>query len=459
MVIKIYKIQMKKRLAILAFGLALVLSTSHTYAQKFTKFAIGINNGVGLHLGDADMDGVGMYNGINMKYSFANRFALKAEFGSLNTNAKNMYFKSKTSSTDYNLQAVFTLAQFSKKGYGLPKVFSSVYFGMGMGYLSGTITYSTDTVIEAAQHTTYPKNAFTYYASATLGYKAKLSKRLDMFLEYSQKFTRTDLYDGYAPNVISNRDRDVVGVGSIGFQINLGRGSSNIEWTSGFEGIYQAITSQKKKKVADPVTLNAAQKRIDSLSAAFAEQLKPLQSDSDNDGVPDYFDKEPNSPSPKLVDRFGVSLDTDGDGVADYMDKCISLPAQTPDGCPRKKAKASAAVQKTIALAVKSLEFESGQAVIKQSSFANLNKVVAVLNENAGYSISLVGHTDNTGNSEENLKLSKDRANSVKQYLINNSIAAERISAIGYGDSKPISSNSTEAGRAKNRRVDFNLEE
>jgi outer membrane protein OmpA-like peptidoglycan-associated protein len=71
--------------------------------------------------------------------------------------------------------------------------------------------------------------------------------------------------------------------------------------------------------------------------------------------------------------------------------------------------------------------------------------------------LSINGHTDNTGGDDLNLKLSQDRADAAKQYLVNQGISADRITAIGYGSSKPIQSNDTEEGRSKNRRVEFKL--
>ena len=90
-------------------------------------------------------------------------------------------------------------------------------------------------------------------------------------------------------------------------------------------------------------------------------------------------------------------------------------------------------------------------------SYKSLKEVVKVLSDNPSYMIDINGHTDNTGSDELNQKLSESRANSVKQYLIENGISENKITATGYGESKPIADNKTAAGRAMNRRVEMNL--
>ena len=76
---------------------------------------------------------------------------------------------------------------------------------------------------------------------------------------------------------------------------------------------------------------------------------------------------------------------------------------------------------------------------------------------NKNFSLKLAGHTDNVGSDDANMKLSKDRAEAVKDYLVSKGANPSRIEATGYGETQPIASNKTAAGRAKNRRVEFTL--
>ncbi len=98
--------------------------------------------------------------------------------------------------------------------------------------------------------------------------------------------------------------------------------------------------------------------------------------------------------------------------------------------------------------------FESGSSKILESSYEELDKIVAVLNEKK-VSVRIDGHTDNIGSDSKNQQLSLDRAESIRTYLVEKGIDPERLSAAGFGASQPVTDNSTKAGRAQNRRVEF----
>jgi OmpA-OmpF porin, OOP family len=100
--------------------------------------------------------------------------------------------------------------------------------------------------------------------------------------------------------------------------------------------------------------------------------------------------------------------------------------------------------------------FDSGKAVVKPESYASIKEIANVLNENPDLRIEINGHTDSDGNEDSNLDLSKRRAISVKEYLVNQfKIDASRIATDGKGESMPVDSNATPQGKAKNRRVEF----
>jgi len=102
------------------------------------------------------------------------------------------------------------------------------------------------------------------------------------------------------------------------------------------------------------------------------------------------------------------------------------------------------------------LTFKVGASVIEPKYFSLLGKVTKAIAVYPNCSIMIEGHTDSWGNDKQNLKLSTERANSVKEYLISSSeIGPDRIKAIGYGESKPIATNETKQGRMKNRRIDI----
>jgi len=103
------------------------------------------------------------------------------------------------------------------------------------------------------------------------------------------------------------------------------------------------------------------------------------------------------------------------------------------------------------------IEFESGSAVLAASGTQILDEMAVALNKVGGKKVKIIGHTDSSGDAAKNLVLSKERAVAVKNYLINKSIAAERLSVEGLGSNKPVADNATADGRKKNRRIEFDV--
>ncbi len=168
--------------------------------------------------------------------------------------------------------------------------------------------------------------------------------------------------------------------------------------------------------------------------------------DTDKDGINDEEDKCPQVPG--LARYQGCPIpDGDGDGVNDEEDKCPTI-AGVPEngGCPPINFKAE------------NVQFVSGSAILTGGAKTELNKLVKILNEDyPGIKIVIEGHTDNTGKPEVNAALSEKRANSVKTYLVGKKVAADRMTASGFGSDQPVADNTTPAGRAKNRRVTFKV--
>ena len=175
--------------------------------------------------------------------------------------------------------------------------------------------------------------------------------------------------------------------------------------------------------------------------------------DADGDGVTDADDKCPNVAGP-AANKGCPWPDTDGDGVLDKDDKCPSVKGTVANnGCPEVTAE----VQKTLNEYAKTILFDTGKSSIKSQSEAVLGDIITILKEYPTAKFTVEGHTDSVGSDKLNQRLSDSRANSVKEYLIKNGIDAFRLSALGYGEAKPIDSNKTRKGRANNRRVEINL--
>ena len=101
------------------------------------------------------------------------------------------------------------------------------------------------------------------------------------------------------------------------------------------------------------------------------------------------------------------------------------------------------------------IQFEFDSSVLRTDAYPTLDKLSSDLRSNSSSRVQLDGHASAEGTDEYNMTLSRDRANSVKTYLVNSGVAASRIAITAYGESRPVASNATEAGRIKNRRVEF----
>ncbi len=177
--------------------------------------------------------------------------------------------------------------------------------------------------------------------------------------------------------------------------------------------------------------------------------------DNDNDGVLDTDDRCINNPG-TIANDGCPDLDSDGDGIVDRLDNCPQQPGVAANqGCKKKQ------LVKLIDGKIEILDqvfFRTNRAIIRRKSYRLLNNVASVLNGHSELrKIRIEGHTDSRGNDNYNLKLSQRRADAVRDYLIKKGVAAERLEAVGYGETQPIETNETREGRASNRRVVFNL--
>ncbi|MDQ1315719.1 MAG: OmpA-like protein [Pseudomonadota bacterium] len=189
----------------------------------------------------------------------------------------------------------------------------------------------------------------------------------------------------------------------------------------------------------------------------------PKDRDGDGDGVVDSKDKCPNTPAGRKVDADGCELDSDGDGIVDGDDKCPTVYAKTADGCPLPVAATPAPLAPVVAapapvvvkMTLEGVNFDFDKATLRQEDLAIIDRDVAALEKWGNVNVEVAGHTDSRGSDEYNVDLSQRRAEAVRNYLISKGIAAERLSAKGYGESRPVADNATDEGRFMNRRVEL----
>lgn len=217
--------------------------------------------------------------------------------------------------------------------------------------------------------------------------------------------------------------------------------------------------------------------------------------DFDGDGIYDRLDRCPNTPTGCLVDESGCSLDADGDGVCDGLDQCLNTAAgdkvdakgcsatqramlsaakaaptkavietqrETP-ATPPPAQKPSATVTETERQLVEggkvrleNIYFESGSATLLPESEASLNEAGAALEKFVDLKVEVGGHTDTRGSAALNQRLSQERAESVRQYLLGKfQLRAENIIAKGYGETQPETKELNQEELLRNRRVEL----
>jgi OmpA-OmpF porin, OOP family len=183
--------------------------------------------------------------------------------------------------------------------------------------------------------------------------------------------------------------------------------------------------------------------------------------DNDGDGIPDVRDNCPNDPEDKdgFQDADGCpDPDNDGDRIPDALDKCPNEPEtyngyQDADGCPDK---GRVIVHQSNIEILDKIYFETDKAIIKPESFPILNAIAATLQGNPDIQeVEIQGHADERGSAEHNLQLTDDRAHSVLKYLTDKGVDPKRLTARGFGKTRPVDPGHNEAAWSKNRRVEF----
>lgn len=267
-----------------------------------------------------------------------------------------------------------------------------------------------------------------WFVPVGAGFKLGVAKGINLDMGYDVNFVKSDKFDGFN----SGSKNDKFSYGHIGLEFALGNKEKPQLQN------YSALANLRKQSKEESDELRSALSTAEQNAERDRAQYAKDMGDEDNDGVANKFDKCPGTGSATVVDGSGCPIKVQREIVKET------------------KVVVTEADRRVVDEAIKNLEFDLGKSTIRAKSYSTLNKVAELLIQK-NFSLKLAGHTDNTGSMALNLRLSKDRAESIKAYLVSQGANASRIEATGYGPNQPIASNKTAEGRQKNRRVEFTL--
>jgi len=260
-------------------------------------------------------------------------------------------------------------------------------------------------------------------APVGVGVKFKLSDALALNLGYTVTFVQGYNFQGFHtysgatdPSTMNHYSYTYGGL-----EYTFGpKSKPNLEWVNPIAMMYDELYDAALRQEVE-----ALKGRVTNVETA----VNDLKKDSDGDGVADQFDKCPNTPAGSVVDGSGCPI------VFPKVVDSIKTPA-------------------VVATPYSNIQFEFDSSVLKTSSYPVLDATSADLRASSS-TVTLNGYASSEGTAAHNLRLSKDRANSVKTYLVNSGVDAKRVKVKGFGETHPIADNSTEEGRVANRRVEF----
>jgi OOP family OmpA-OmpF porin len=316
-------------------------------------------------------------------------------------------------STKFNSVTLSGLLDFGSVSFGHRENAVDFYgtAGAGLDFYKPSFTLSNGAT------GTYTNHVKELVAPIGVGVKFKLSDALALNVGYTVNFVQGYNFSGF--HTVVPLVYDHYSYSYAGLEYTFGSSAKkNIDWVNPIAMMYDELYDAALRQEVE-----ALKGRVTNVETAVAD----LKKDSDGDGVSDQFDKCPNTPAGSVVDGSGC---------------VIVFPKDTVRADTAKAAPYS------------NIQFEFDSSVLRTSSYPVLDASSADLRA-SGKTITLAGYASSEGTAAHNLRLSKDRANSVKTYLVNSGVEAKHLKVKAYGETHPIADNSTEAGRITNRRVEF----
>jgi len=405
-------------------------------ASQYSKFSLGVN--VGVTSGQVAFFNNSTNNfvanlgfGADLRYQLTHAFSIQFEYyggkiggndnGGTKVGALGIPLDGTVFSTKYNsfsLGGMFDIGSISflHRQNGLLLYGTA---GAGLDFYTPSWTNLKGTALS------YSSAAKALDAPLGAGLKFKLSDALALNLGYTVTFLQAYNFSGFHTYPEFNE----YGYTYAGLEYTFGTKSKpNIEWVNPVAMMYDELYD---------AALRAEVEALKARVATVETAVNDLKKDSDGDGVSDQFDKCPNTPAGTVVDGSGCPL-----VIPPPIDTSLFV---------RKSSMMNPAMA---AKAYANIQFEFDSSVLKTESYPILDLTAADL-KSSGAVCELDGFASSEGTAAHNMRLSRDRANSVKTYLVNSGVSAKKLKVKAFGETHPIADNSTEEGRIKNRRVEF----
>lgn len=411
------------------FGILAIGTVLCTQAQEgdYNRFSIELAGGVhkpvrafssGYNVNTPDF----WQGSVGARYMFNNAFGIKADFGYMNLQQGDNSNEFESNYMRIGLQGVVNAGNILKF-HEWTNTFGLLIHG-GAGYAANKPKFPVE----------YDKADQMLNFIAGISPQVRLGNRVALTTDFS---VMTHAFQDKTWDGTGNRNsrgfHDYAFTGSVGLTFYLGKNEVHADWYASERDFYAGL-------------------------AELDERLTKVETDmidSDQDGVPDYLDREPNTPSGVAVDTKGRAIDRNNNGIPDELESALDARYASKDGVVESSS-ASGAIRDLINNGYVNVYFRFNSTTPETYSLQSVNYLIQYMKENPRANAELIGYADEIGNAAYNQTLSENRAKAVYDLLVQAGISADRLSYSGGGVDSSVNKDSANA-RQLVRRVTFRL--
>jgi OOP family OmpA-OmpF porin len=403
-------------------------------AGQYNTFSIGVNVGITSPQIPAGNDAVShskiaLGYGVSLRDQLSHAFGLQLDYhggkveGDNNNDAGaklgGIKYGAQSFETKFNQVTLSGVVNVGSVSFLHRKNAVNFFASAGAG-----LAFYKPTFVDAAGTTqAYTNTVKELVIPVGVGVKFRLTDALALNFGYNVNFIDGYNFNGFHTYAPDHKNHYSYGYGGLEYTFGP-KSKPNLDWVNPIAMMYDELYDAALRQEVE-----ALKGRVTNVEGA----VNDLKKDADGDGVSDQFDKCPNTPAGTVVD---------GSGCAIVFPKAAAVDsnAMASHGAP--------------AAAYGNIQFEFDSSVLRTSSYPVLDATSADLRASGAWA-ELDGYASSEGTAAHNMRLSKDRANSVKTYLVNSGVDAKKLKVKAFGETHPIADNSTEEGRVLNRRVQF----